>query len=109
MSVQNKNSTEDIKPEIVEEEIQAITHTRNTRIAQQNAELYAEALEKYGVDGDIDPIAEKRLKRKLDRRIIPALGICYFFYVSYSPNPTNTSTSTKRPSPTPHYPQLNRT
>ncbi|WOO81915.1 putative transporter [Vanrija pseudolonga] len=49
-------------------------------IKQQNAELYAEALVKYGVEGELDPKAEKRLKRKLDRRILPVLGICYFFY-----------------------------
>lgn len=50
-------------------------------IKQQHAELYAEALAKYGVEGELDPKAEKRLKRKLDRRILPVLGICYFFYV----------------------------
>lgn len=52
-------------------------------IAQSHADLYAEALAKYGVDGDIDPAAEKRVKRKLDMRILLCLGICYFFYVSY--------------------------
>lgn len=46
----------------------------------RHAELYAEALEKYGREGSIDPDAEKRLKRKIDRRILPLLGICYFFY-----------------------------
>lgn len=45
------------------------------RIKQQHADLYAEALEKYGQDGSIDPVAEKKLKRKLDRRILPLLGI----------------------------------
>ncbi len=33
------------------------------RIQQQHADLYYEALEKYGHDGSIDPIAEKSLKR----------------------------------------------
>lgn len=46
----------------------------------QHAELYAEALERYGQDGSIDPASEKKLKRKIDRRILPLLGICYFFY-----------------------------
>lgn len=32
-------------------------------VAQQNADFYIEALEKYGHDGAIDPAAEKRLKR----------------------------------------------
>ncbi|WWD20820.1 hypothetical protein CI109_105297 [Kwoniella shandongensis] len=50
------------------------------RIKQQHADLYVEALEKYGYDGAIEPQAEKALKRKLDRRILPLLGICYFFY-----------------------------
>jgi hypothetical protein len=34
--------------------------------------------------GAIDPAAEKRLVRKLDRAIIPLLGISYLFYVSPS-------------------------
>ena len=46
----------------------------------KHAELYAEALERYGQDGSIDPAAEKRLKRKIDFRILPLLGVCYFFY-----------------------------
>ncbi|KAK1924527.1 major facilitator superfamily domain-containing protein [Papiliotrema laurentii] len=49
-------------------------------VAQQNADFYIEALEKYGHDGAIDPAAEKRLKRKIDWRILPILGICYCFY-----------------------------
>lgn len=64
------------------EEAVAVNTSAASKIAQQHADLYAEALAKYGVDGDIDPAAEKRVKRKLDRRILPALGICYFFYVS---------------------------
>lgn len=53
-----------------------------SKIKQQNAALYAEALDKYGAEGAIDPDAERRLRRKIDFRIIPVLGICYFFYVS---------------------------
>jgi len=45
------------------------------------ADLYAEALRRYPNDESIDQADEKRLKRKLDTRIIPLLGICYFFYV----------------------------
>lgn len=48
-----------------------------------HAELYTEALERYGQDGSIDPAAEKKLKRKIDRRILPLLGICYFFYCEF--------------------------
>lgn len=43
--------------------------------------IYAEALARYPNDESIDQIDEKKLKRKLDRRILPLLGICYFFYV----------------------------
>lgn len=51
-------------------------------VRQQHGDLYAEALERYGQDDSIDPEEEKKLKRKLDMRIIPLLGVCYFFYVS---------------------------
>jgi len=40
----------------------AATHLAG-RIQQQHADLYYEALEKYGEEGSIDPIAEKKLKR----------------------------------------------
>jgi hypothetical protein len=43
--------------------------------------LYIEALERYPNDDSIDQAAERRLIRKLDIRILPLLGICYFFYV----------------------------
>lgn len=33
------------------------------RIKHKHADLYGEALERYGNDGDIDPQAEKKLKR----------------------------------------------
>lgn len=46
----------------------------------KHMELYIEALDKYGQDGSLDPATERRLKRKLDRRILPLLGICYCFY-----------------------------
>ncbi|GFZ50229.1 hypothetical protein JCM24511_07985, partial [Saitozyma sp. JCM 24511] len=46
----------------------------------QYADIYYEALEKYGEDGSIPKDAEKKLKRKLDMRILPLLGVCYFFY-----------------------------
>jgi len=72
------------KPPAVDEIEDGHPHhlTGREKILQAHAELYAEALEKYGIDGEIDPVVEKRLKRKLDLRIIPALGVCYFFYVS---------------------------
>lgn len=46
-------------------------------VRQEHGELYAEALERYGQDNSIDPEDEKKLKRKLDKRIIPLLGISY--------------------------------
>jgi hypothetical protein len=51
-------------------------------IHQEHKELYLEALQKYPINDAIDRDAEKRLIRKLDMRILPLLGICYFFYVS---------------------------
>ncbi|KAI1651138.1 MFS general substrate transporter [Daldinia loculata] len=50
------------------------------KIDQRHAEIYAEALRQYPDEASIDKEAEKKLKRKLDRRILPLLGICYFFY-----------------------------
>ena len=52
----------------------------------KHAELYTEALERYGQDGSIDPEDEKRLKRKIDFRILPLLGVCYFFYCMSIPS-----------------------
>ncbi|CAI7593349.1 major facilitator superfamily domain-containing protein [Penicillium manginii] len=49
-------------------------------IDQENQAIYLEALQRYPENESIDPDAEKRLVRKLDIRIIPILGICYFFY-----------------------------
>ncbi|KAG4418625.1 hypothetical protein IFR04_008250 [Cadophora malorum] len=49
-------------------------------INQPNAEIYAEAIARYPNDEAIDQADEARLKRKLDKRILPLLGICYFFY-----------------------------
>jgi hypothetical protein len=45
--------------------------------------MYHQALQLYPNDEAIDNEEEKKLLRKLDSRILPALGICYFFYVSW--------------------------
>lgn len=50
---------------------------------QYNSELYLAAITRYPNDESIKEEDENRLKRKLDRRILPILGICYFFYVSF--------------------------
>lgn len=50
-------------------------------IQQANAELYHESLIRYPDDESIDAAEEKRVLRKIDRRILPVLGVCYFFYV----------------------------
>ncbi|KAH6693762.1 major facilitator superfamily domain-containing protein [Plectosphaerella plurivora] len=47
---------------------------------QYNSELYLAAITRYPNDEAIKEEDEKLLKRKLDRRILPVLGICYFFY-----------------------------
>lgn len=54
-------------------------------VPHQHSELYLEALRLYPNDESIDAEAEKRLVRKIDFRILPLLGICYFFYVSSLP------------------------
>ncbi|KAG4219278.1 hypothetical protein PC116_g32242, partial [Phytophthora cactorum] len=54
------------------------------KVDQRHAEMYAEALRQYPDEDSIDREAEKKLKRKLDRRIVPLLGICYFFYTTLS-------------------------
>lgn len=53
-------------------------------INQAHSAMYAEAIERYPNDDAIDGDLERKLVRKLDFRILPLLGICYFFYVRYS-------------------------
>ncbi|WYZ45719.1 hypothetical protein EsH8_VIII_001035 [Colletotrichum jinshuiense] len=55
-------------------------HVENEDVQQQHPEIYLEALARYPNDESIDQAEEKRLLRKLDMRILPLLGICYFFY-----------------------------
>ncbi|SCO87567.1 related to allantoate permease [Fusarium oxysporum] len=49
-------------------------------IKQQVEGIYLEAMKRYPTDDYINKEDEKKLKRKIDRRILPVLGICYFFY-----------------------------
>ncbi|KAI6616563.1 hypothetical protein MCOR14_010982 [Pyricularia oryzae] len=49
-------------------------------VNQAHPEIYMEALVRYPNDEAIDQADEKRLVRKLDMRILPLLGVCYFFY-----------------------------
>ncbi|KAH0347058.1 MFS general substrate transporter, partial [Aureobasidium melanogenum] len=67
-----------------EEEIEYIDFKPQEPISREldndQADLYAEALRRYPNDESIDQADEKRLKRKLDTRILPLLGVCYFFY-----------------------------
>jgi hypothetical protein len=51
-----------------------------SEVNQDNPEIYIEALARYPNDESIDRDVEKRLIRKIDMRILPLLGICYFFY-----------------------------
>lgn len=46
----------------------------------QQHSLYHEALARYPNDESIDQAQERAVVRKLDRRILPLLGVCYFFY-----------------------------
>ncbi|KAE9401205.1 MFS general substrate transporter [Gymnopus androsaceus JB14] len=43
-------------------------------------EFYKEALEKYPTEESIDPAQEIRVRKKIDRLIIPCLAVCYAFY-----------------------------
>ena len=47
---------------------------------QRNNALYRKALARYPNDAAIDPAEERKLVRKLDRRLLWILGMCYFFY-----------------------------
>ncbi|KAI7026003.1 hypothetical protein KC355_g807, partial [Hortaea werneckii] len=80
----DKNTTELYevrKSDDIEREAEAAHHIDRKDIhVSAHAELYREALERYPTDESIDSIAEKKLVRKLDWRIIPLLGVCYFFY-----------------------------
>lgn len=58
-----------------------VKQTIEDTIHHPDPQLYAEALRRYPNDEAIDQAEEKRLVRKLDMRILPLLGICYFFYV----------------------------
>ena len=51
-----------------------------SEVNQDKPEIYIEALARYPNDESIDRDVEKRLIRKIDMRILPLLGICYFFY-----------------------------
>ena len=45
-----------------------------------NNDIFAEALARYTNDECIDTRDENKVRRKLDLRILPVLGVCYFFY-----------------------------
>ncbi|KAH6604261.1 major facilitator superfamily transporter [Trichoderma cornu-damae] len=63
--------------EHVEKDLKAVVAAITDRPVH---EMYLEAMERYPNDEAIDKADEKRLLRKLDMRILPLLGICYFFY-----------------------------
>lgn len=88
-----KSGTMAAQPDIDHDEnaldVKNIEQLRHT-INQPHSEIYAEALARYPNDESIDQAAEKKLKRKLDRRILPLLGMCYFFYVRIRDDPLHT-------------------
>lgn len=55
-------------------------HVSDLNINQAQPEIYQQALARYPNDDAIDQDSEKAVRRKLDYRILPALGVCYFFY-----------------------------
>jgi hypothetical protein len=68
-------SIEPTRSRSITKDAEAIEHAEHTElpkgVSQAEVDIYDEALAKYGVEGDIDPAAEKRVRRKLDMRIIP--------------------------------------
>ena len=62
-----------------------LRHNSPSKICQDHDEIYLQALQRYPNDDAIDQADERRLRRKLDARILPLLGVCYFFYVSRRP------------------------
>ncbi|KAG8405737.1 hypothetical protein J3458_021675 [Metarhizium acridum] len=67
------NDGDNLEHELKIPEVEAVNHP--------DASLYIEALERYPNDDSIDKAAERRLVRKLDMRMLPLLGVYYFFYV----------------------------
>jgi hypothetical protein len=51
-----------------------------TSLDDSQNDIFAEALARYPNDECIDTRDENKVRRKLDFRILPVLGICYFFY-----------------------------
>ena len=51
-----------------------------TSLDGPHSDIYAEALARYPNDECIDTREENKVRRKLDLRILPVLGVCYFFY-----------------------------
>jgi hypothetical protein len=57
-----------------------ITITGELSLDGQQNDIFAEALARYPNDDCIDTREEDKVRRKLDLRILPVLGVCYFFY-----------------------------
>lgn len=51
-----------------------------TSLDEPQNDIFAEALARYPNDECIDAREENKVRRKLDLRILPVLGVCYFFY-----------------------------
>lgn len=51
-----------------------------TSLGDPQNDIFAEALARYPNDECIDTREENKVRRKLDFRILPVLGVCYFFY-----------------------------
>jgi hypothetical protein len=55
-------------------------HSLKSSLDDSNTDIFAEALARYPNDECIDTRDENKVRRKLDFRVLPVLGICYFFY-----------------------------
>lgn len=57
-----------------------LTTTGELSLDDPQNDIFAEALARYPNDDCIDTREENKVRRKLDFRILPVLGVCYFFY-----------------------------
>ncbi|KAI1215175.1 MFS general substrate transporter [Annulohypoxylon truncatum] len=82
--VDESNEIKDVSAQVNDGGFEHVEDASNLKVTakinQHHEEMYKEALQQYPDDTAIDKESERKLKRKLDIRILPLLSICYFFY-----------------------------
>ena len=79
----NAKPVDNTQVEYLEDDLKANV-INNPNLKHTQPAIYQEAVDRYPTDESIDEADERKLVRKIDRRILPLLGICYFFYVRQS-------------------------